>query len=365
LIRYVYGPAIPREYGLAYHLEAFLKIWIPAVNIFKWELPQPIFGCILFYNESVNNNGDLPLDKEKSAPIVVFGGTGHYGRYIVRSLQKNEQIVRVLSRNPVNARKILGSEVIIMEGDIRSERSVKEALNGAKAVIISISAFSRKLIRKLRCIERDSVLRVLGEAQKTDVSRFVYLSVYDIREDVLKKLNLNWEIAEIKKEVENALSQSDMNWTILGGAFSMEMFFAMMRGNTMNVPGGGSNSIPTVSPSDMGEIAAQTVMRTNLERKRIRVTGPEAISFPEAAERISKVTGKTIKFRKISLLPLKIASILSRPITPYFKHLLAAIKLMNNFPKDVVDEVPRDHQWLSDHFDYTPTTLELEARSRF
>ena len=144
----------------------------------------------------------------------------------------------------------------------------------------------------------------------------------------------------------------------------MEMFFAMLRGNTMSVPGGGSNAIPNVSPSDLGEIAAQTIMRDDLGRKRIRVTGPEAISFPEAADRISKVTGRRIKFRKIPLLPLKLASIISRPFTPYLKHLVAAIKLMNNFPKDIAEEVPQDHQWLLEHFDYTPTTLEMEARNR-
>jgi uncharacterized protein YbjT (DUF2867 family) len=304
------------------------------------------------------------LNKERNAPILVFGGTGHYGQHITKSLLKKGQTVRVLSRNVSNARQKLGADVQLVEGNITSRNSVIEAINGVEAVIISVSAFNRKSIRKLKHIEHDSVLMVLEEAQKAGISRIVYISVYDIKEDVLKRLNLKWEIAGIKKATEIALAESNLNWIILGAAFSMEMFFAMLRGNTLSVPGGGVSAIPNVSPADMGEIAAQAVLREDLERKRIRVTGPEAISFPEAAERISSITGQRINFRKIPLLPLQLVSIISRPITPYFKHLVAAIKLMNNFPKDVAEEVPRDHQWLVDHFEYTPTTLEREIRNR-
>ena len=40
--------------------------------------------------------------------ILVLGGTGHYGRHIVKALIKQNQNVRVLSRNVPKAREILG-----------------------------------------------------------------------------------------------------------------------------------------------------------------------------------------------------------------------------------------------------------------
>ncbi|AKI97673.1 SDR family oxidoreductase [Kosmotoga pacifica] len=297
-------------------------------------------------------------------PILVLGGTGHYGRYIVRSLLEKGEPVRVLSRNAANARKILGDGPKIIEGDITSRESVVESLNGVKAVVISVSAFTPKLIRKLKLIERDSVLMVMEEAQKAGVSRLVYISVYDIREDLLRKLNIQFGSAQIKLEIEAALAKSEFNWTVLGAAPSMEIFFAMIRGDTMTVPGGGPPALPTVSPVDLGEIAAQTVLRYDLGGKRFRVTGPEALSFPEAAKRISDVTGKTIRFRKIPLLPLKIVSVLVWPFNPYLRYLLGFVKLMNNFPQDIAAQIPVDHQLLVETFDYTPTTLEMEARRR-
>lgn len=293
--------------------------------------------------------------------ILVLGGTGYYGKRIVKSLLAKGQSVRVLSRNAVNACKILGDEAEIVEGDITSRESVMEALEGIKAIVIAVAAFTPKLIRKLKLIEQDSVLMVLDEARKMGVSRVVYISVYDIREDWLRELKIDFASARIKKAVETYLAQSDFNWTVLGAPPTMGIFFRMIRGETMIVPGGGPPALPTVSPADVGEIAAQTVLRDDLRGQRIRMTGPEAISFPEAARRISAVTGKEVKFRKIPLLPLKIASIVTGPINPYLRQLLMTVKMMNNFPQDVAAQVPEDHRWLVNTFDYTPTTLEMEA----
>lgn len=302
--------------------------------------------------------------EKADAPILVLGGTGHYGRHIVRSLLAKGQPVRVLSRNATNARKVLGDGAEIVEGDITSRESVTEVLEGVKAVVISVAAFTPKLIRKLKLIEQDSVLMALEEARKAGVSRIVYISVYDIREDWLRKLRIDFESARIKQAVETYLARSDFNWTVLGAPPAMEIFFAMIRGDTMMVPGGGPPALPTVSPADVGEIAAQAVLRDDLRSERIRMTGPEAISFPEAAKRISAATGKEIRFRKIPLLPLKIASIVTWPVNPYLRHLTMTVKMMNKFPQDIAAQVPQDHQWLVNTFTYTPTTLEMEARKR-
>jgi hypothetical protein len=42
--------------------------------------------------------------------------------------------------------------------------------------------------------------------------------------------------------------------------------------------------------------------------------------------------------------------------------MLGFIQLLNQFPQDVVAEVPKFHRLLLDTFDYVPTTLEMEAQ---
>ena len=294
------------------------------------------------------------------APILVLGGTGHLGSQIVGSLRDRGQPVRVLSRNGCRARQILGDGVEIMEGDITSREPVAAALDGVRALVISVSAFSPQLIRQLRLIEHDAVLMVLEQARRAAVSRVVYISTYDVRTDAVA--GSGFEMAQLKLAVETTLASSDLNWTVLGAAPSMGIFFTMIRGNRMVVPGGGPPALPTVSRVDVGEIAAQTVLRDDLVGRRIRMVGPEAISFPEAAERISAVAGRTIKFQKIPLLPLRVVAVLTRPFNPFLSYLLPFITLMNRFPPDLAVQVPDDHQLLVETFSYTPTTVEMEAQ---
>ena len=297
-------------------------------------------------------------------PIAIFGGTGHYGSRIVRSLVAKDEPVRVLSRNAEQARQTLGNEVEIIEGNLTSTDSITQTLAGARAVIIAVSAWTWHTIKQLKAIERDAVLTISAEAKNAGIDRMVYLSGYDTREYLLRELNL-LKFGEIKLEIEHTLRESDFNWTILGCAPSMELLFAFVRNGKMMVPGGGPPAVPTVSRDDVGEIAAQAVLRNDLSGQRLRLTGPEALSFPEAARRIGEITGQPIQFSKIPLLPLNIASLVMWPFNLYPRYIYWSVKLLNNFPQDLAQRVPEDHQHLLDTFDYTPTTFEIEAQKRF
>jgi uncharacterized protein YbjT (DUF2867 family) len=257
----------------------------------------------------------------------------------------------------------LGEGPEVIEGDIALRRPVISALNRARAIIIAVSAFSWKDVRKRTLIERDAILRVLEEAERMDAARVVYLSGYDVREGFAEELGV-LAFARPMLDVQSALGQSRLNWTVLGCPPSMEIFFAMIRGAKMIVPGGGPPGLPTISPMDVGTIAAQAALRDNLGGQRIRMPGPEALSFPEAARRISAVWGREIRLQRIPVTPLKIAAVLTRPFNPFLRYLTLAIKLMNNFPEQLVAQVPEDHRNLRETFDFTPTTLEMEAQRR-
>ena len=188
------------------------------------------------------------MNDDQSKPILVLGGTGHYGRHIVQNLLGKGLSVRVLSRGIEKARKILGEGPEVVEGDITARESIIEVVTGVRAVIISISAFTPRSIRRFELIERDSVLSIFAEAEKAGISRMVYISAYDTKQDVSEYMQreIGLGIAKIKPEVERALANTNLNWTVLGAPPSMEIFFAMIRGNTMMVPGGGPPALPTV-----------------------------------------------------------------------------------------------------------------------
>ena len=309
----------------------------------------------------------IPLKKEnkiKNKSILIFGGTGHYGRHIVRKLLDKKEKVRILSRNMETAKIILGDAVEIIEGDVTSRNVIIRCLRNVKAIVISLSAMSSKLIKKMKQIERDAILIIMDEAKKSNIPRLVYVSGYDIRRDFLEKFKI-MKFGEIKLEIEKKIASSDFNSTILGGSPSFELFFVFLRGNKMAVPGGGLNPIPTISAEDVGEITAQTVIRNDLNGKRIRLTGPEALSMPLAAKKISDITNNRIKHIKIPLFLIKIISIIIYPFNPFLRFIYWSLLMFNNFPSDLAEKVPEDHQFLLNTFSYTPVTFEMEIKRRF
>ena len=295
--------------------------------------------------------------------IIVYGGTGFYGRKVVEKLVEKGQSVKVVTRNSTNAQNIVGHKVELFQGDITEKGTIERSLNNVGAIVICLSAMNNKLIRKMKEIERDAVLEIMEQAKKANISRLVYMSGYEMRKQLLDDLKIP-EFGEIKIEVEEKIRQSDFNWTILGDAPAFDIFFAFLNKGRMTVPGGGLNAFPTISPEDVGEITAQIVMRDDLNERRIRLTGPKAYSFPDVAKLITDISGKKIKHITIPLFLINIVSFLLFPFTPFVRFLYKSLKMLNNFPTDLADNVPADHKLLRELFDYEPVTLQMEINRR-
>jgi len=301
--------------------------------------------------------------KIENRKIIVYGGTGYYGRKVVEKLVQKGQSVRVVSRNIVTAKEILGEKVEIFLGDVTNRETIIESLKNVNTIVICLSAMSNKLIKKMKQIECDAVVTIMEEAKKANISRLIYMSGYEMREQLLRDLKIP-EFGEIKIEVESKISQSDFNWTILGDAPAFEIFFAFIKNGMMTVPGGGFNAIPTISAEDVGEITAQVAIRDDLKGKRIKLTGPEALSFPEVAKRITLISGKKIKHMALPLTIINVASFLLQPFAPFVRYLYKSLKMLNNFPKDLAERVPQDHKLLRELFKYEPVTIEMEIKRR-
>ncbi len=301
-------------------------------------------------------------------PILVFGGTGHYGQHIVNSLVMRGEPVKVLTRNPENARKLLGEVPELLEGDIRDYNIIKKALSGVRAVIISVSGFSPSTIKYMMHIEKDAVKKVLDVAKKMDIHRIVYISVLEIKEDAKKKLKL--ESASIKAYIEDCLRCSGFNYTTLGAPPSMNLFISLVKKDKMIMPGDGSIPLPVISPVDVGEITAQTVLRDDLSGERIKMTGPEAITFNEALDVINEISGKSIKAFKIPFYLPAIMSVLLYPFSLfsykilYIKKIMKFIILLKYF-KGIKEMVNDNNRLLKTYYNYKPTQFEKEVRKNF
>jgi len=305
----------------------------------------------------------IKTEKVNANKIVVYGGTGYYGRSVVKRLINKGESIRVVSRNRESAKKIFSDNVDIFQGDVTNIETIIRSLEGVDRVVICLSAMSRKLIRQMKAIEGDAVFNIIEEAEKAGISRLVYMSGYEMREQLLKKLKIT-DFGAIKIAVETKIAKSSLNWTILGDAPAYEIFFAFLKNGRMTVPGGGFKAIPSISAEDVGEITAQTILRDDLNRQRLKLTGPHAYSFPEVAAIISEISGRKVKHIAIPLSIINIVSFVLIPFIPFVRYLYKSLIMLNNFPEDLANEVPEEHKKLIETFKYESVTMEMEIQKR-
>ena len=305
---------------------------------------------------------------EHESKILILGGTGNYGTFITNNLINANVNCRLFTRNPEKAKRVFGNKIEIAIGNIEDIKSLRNAYQGIDRLICAISAFSVSQIRRYTQIETDAVISALRLAEEMGIRRLVYISVFEINKDFMNQQRL--PLGHEKAKVEDYISKSNINWTILGCPPSMEIFFRMIHGNNMMVPGGGPKGLPSVSPYDVGEIIKQAILRDDLSGQRFQLVAPRTYSFPEAASIISEIWKKPIKFRKIPITFPKIAYHITGFFSPfsdrllYIHNLLSFIRLLNNFPEDYIDKVPMIHKKLLSIFSYLPSSLEIEANRR-
>jgi farnesol dehydrogenase len=109
---------------------------------------------------------------------LVTGATGFIGRYVVRQLLQEDELVRVLVRDPCALEPAARDRVQIVQGDIRDGRSVAAAVQGVDR-IIHLAACARAWSRdptEFETVNVDAVERLLDAAHCAQVQRLVHVS---------------------------------------------------------------------------------------------------------------------------------------------------------------------------------------------
>ena len=295
--------------------------------------------------------------------VLVLGGTGHYGREIVRALGSLGSRPRVLSRNPGTAAGALDSGAEIVAGDITDEASLEKALDGMGAVVIAVSAMSRKTARQLRRIEIDGVLNVLRLLEARRISRVVFLSAYDLHDDTIARLKIA-RLSVAKQTVEAALASSSLNWTVLGCPPTMGLFTEFLKGDRLIAPGGLASPMPTISPLDVGEIAARAALRTDLSGRRFHLCAAEPVSADIAAKILSEILERPISVRAIPMGAMNVGTAVLGLFNPFFRLLYLGLKVFNNFPPSLIDAIPQDSKRLQETFGVPLRTFREEMTAR-
>jgi uncharacterized protein YbjT (DUF2867 family) len=217
--------------------------------------------------------------------ILVTGATGLSGSELVRRLSAKGIPSRALVRNLAKAQTLASlPNVEIVEGDMARPDSLSEALRGVDRAMLISSSDPGML---------DVQSSFIAAARKAGVSHVVKLS------GIIPELDSPFRFARMHAEIEKRLEASGVAYTHLRAGEFMPSYFRQVPSIVARgvlALSMGDARIASVDIGDIAEVATSVLTTPGHEGKTYPLTGPEALTMAEVAEKLSLATGKAIRY---------------------------------------------------------------------
>jgi len=246
--------------------------------------------------------------------ILVVGGTGHLGVELVPILTAHGLRVRVLTRDPERARRLLGDIPEVALGDARDLRSLEAAVNGIGAVVSAMTGFGPGGPGP-RAVDYEGNLNLIQVCETAGARRFVLVSMHGAAPDH------PMELLRRKHQAEEALRASRLDWTIVRPTVFMELWAGIIgtpiaKSRKTTVFGRGDNPINFISARDVARFVQLALVEPGFSRQAIDVGGPENLTFNQLVREIEIAASCTASVTHIPILLMRVSRLLLWPIRP-------------------------------------------------
>ena len=245
--------------------------------------------------------------------ILVTGANGLNGSELVRRLSARGVPVRALVRSSARASWLASLPMVeIAEGDMARPETLIVPLRGVERAMLISSSDPMMLEVQSNFID---------EARKAGVKQVVKLS------EIMPELDSPFRFARMHGEIERRLEASGMAFTHLRAGEFMHAYFRQVP----SIIARGAFFLPMVDAKiasigigDIAEVAVTVLTSSGHEGKIYPITGPEALSMAEVAEKLSAATGKSIRYVNVAPEEAKRAQ-LANGVPPYTADALAEL----------------------------------------
>jgi uncharacterized protein YbjT (DUF2867 family) len=216
--------------------------------------------------------------------ILVVGATGTVGCEVVGALRARGAPVRALVHDAARGRSALGEEVALAEADLGDATAVRRALDGVERVFLLTANGPAQL---------DHERAVLDAAAAAGAQLIVKLSAISADPGSASSF------LAAHGRAEALLARSGLPAVVLRPNFYMSGLLASadtVRGQGRIYGSFGDGRIAMVHPRDVGEAAAAALLDAGHAGRTYALSGPEAVTYAEAAARLGEVLGRPVEY---------------------------------------------------------------------
>jgi uncharacterized protein YbjT (DUF2867 family) len=234
----------------------------------------------------------MPANKNKSKLILVTGATGHQGGAALRHLSERGFSCRALTRDPANpkARRLVGSGIEVVRGDMDDPASLTRALDGVDGVYAVQTPYESGVEAETR-----QGINLIDAAKRSRITHFVYSSVgaADRRTGIPH--------FDSKFRIEEHLRGTGLRYTILRPVFFMENWLNMrnaIEGGALTLPLEPATRLQMIAVDDIGGMAAAAFEHPGKWQQRSLEIAGDELSMTALAEALGRAAGRGVEYRQ-------------------------------------------------------------------
>ncbi|EHJ08103.1 NmrA/HSCARG family protein [Staphylococcus simiae] len=219
--------------------------------------------------------------------ILVIGATGKQGNAVVKQLLTDGWHVNALTRDKHNDKltTINHPELTIVEGDLSNEDSLKQAMVGQYGLYSVQPIIKEDVSEELR-----QGKMIIDLAQDQNIQHVVYSTAGGVNRD---RTGPHFEALA---QIEDMLSASSLNYTIIKPSFFMDNFLRITKveDNSITIPEFIAPEVKfaMISSIDIAKIAAEVFNHPEQYNHQAIEIASDELTLNEVVDTFSAVTGK-------------------------------------------------------------------------
>lgn len=220
--------------------------------------------------------------------VLVTGATGTVGRHVTRGLTETDAEVRAGVRSIKQARETLPDDVERVRFDFEKPETWGAAFESADALFLVRPPEMARVHRH--------ITPAIDAAARVGVEHVVFLSVLGAEKNPLLP----------HRRIERHLQASELTYTFLRASFFMQNFYVVHRADIIErgelfIPAG-NGTTSFVDARDVAAVGVEALVDPTHRNRAYDVTGPEALTYDDAAAVFSDVLDRDIEYADPGLI---------------------------------------------------------------
>jgi len=226
--------------------------------------------------------------------VLVTGGTGFVGPYVVHELRAQDVPVRVLVREPSRGTRLTNWGAELTVGDVTDPTALLTACEGVDAVVHMVAMIKGKP-EDFERVMTEGTRNVVAAAQASGVRRFVLASALGVDErskDAVPYFGAKWEMERTVRDsgLEHVILRPSFVFGRDGGVLPTFVRLGRLAPVTPII-GPGTQRLQPIWVEDLAKHYALALTEPATTNRTFELGGPDAVTWNEFWQRLKRVLG--------------------------------------------------------------------------